>query len=514
MVEFRDRESLKKWLEGRDRADAVAIAARAALRVAPLTVHLSQQDPDKWAKDLISQSFRASSISWVAAVGPTHDIGMAANALSEFSSGAPIAAIAIATNAATDDAFSAFSASASAAAAFSTAAASTAKAATVTASWANVSLDAGALENGERASDLITRPLWSQTAPAPDRILEDWQTLRTLLLERTDEDWGVWTDWYDARLAGGGYINSELETARVLIPDKMWKQGPKVVNAEIRRLMAVHQPPRADQEGAVSPQTTVTDDGRLDVQPNPTYDAPKASDELRTLPARQRAIIRALLAEVKSNTNFSPVVAVALEDYDAEIVARGTRPMLGLLKDLHQIVRDEYLLQNREKYFEGGGGLKRTFLLFTANHKQIVAHFPLDHVREDMNRQIVIPPEITDPAEVKPRLDALDSAIREAGDEAATRDFQNVARIFSDELRWSTTVPPPSGEPLSADPEDIEAQKEIRRQKRAVISMRGFAGVTYRRLMDSVAISAFFETERGKAVIEAFRALVEWLCKP
>ena len=253
MVEITDRESLEKWLEGRDRADAVAIAARAALRVAPLTVLLLQKDPDKWARDLISPSFRASSISWVAALGPTHDIGMASDAAAAaYAASASDTAYASYAAAAAANAVDAATQAAAAAAAnaaanaYASANSYASANAYASASWANVSLDAAVLENGERTSDLITRSLWSQAAPAPDRILESWQTLGTLLLERTDEDWSVWTDWYDARLAGGGHINSELETARVLIPGEMWEQGPKVVNAEIRRLMAVHQPPQHD----------------------------------------------------------------------------------------------------------------------------------------------------------------------------------------------------------------------------------------------------------------------------
>ncbi len=53
----------------------------------------------------------------------------------------------------------------------------------------------------------------------------------------TGEDWEVWTEWYEARLRGDPAIE-ELEIARATIPDEIWKQGPAVVNAEIKRLIA------------------------------------------------------------------------------------------------------------------------------------------------------------------------------------------------------------------------------------------------------------------------------------
>jgi hypothetical protein len=58
------------------------------------------------------------------------------------------------------------------------------------------------------------------------------------LLARS-EDWKVWTDWYDARL-DGRRANETLEVARATIADEIWEQGPKVVNAEIKRLIEEH----------------------------------------------------------------------------------------------------------------------------------------------------------------------------------------------------------------------------------------------------------------------------------
>jgi hypothetical protein len=100
--------------------------------------------------------------------------------------------------------------------------------------------DAALFESGYSSIDLVRSPLWANGAP--EWATEAWQTLKFALLGG-DEGWEVWTDWYEARLAGdaGHPPNEALEIARATIPDEVWKQGPAVVNAEIRWLTAQHE---------------------------------------------------------------------------------------------------------------------------------------------------------------------------------------------------------------------------------------------------------------------------------
>ena len=81
--------------------------------------------------------------------------------------------------------------------------------------------------------------------------------LKSALLA-ADQGWEVWTDWYEARLAGDAARppNEALEVARATIPDEIWKQGPAVVNAEIKRLIDQFDPlrdapPQRLDEGAI-----------------------------------------------------------------------------------------------------------------------------------------------------------------------------------------------------------------------------------------------------------------------
>ncbi len=48
-------------------------------------------------------------------------------------------------------------------------------------------------------------------------------------------NWEVWTAWYEARLKGSSGME-DLEIARLALPEEIWMQGPKVANAEIKRL--------------------------------------------------------------------------------------------------------------------------------------------------------------------------------------------------------------------------------------------------------------------------------------
>ncbi|MFZ1963969.1 MAG: hypothetical protein WAU78_11000, partial [Roseiarcus sp.] len=80
MVDFRDRRDLKRWLDAiepveRRRDVAVALAARAALRVAPL---LGQEltrrgrKRDEILSALVLPCLRATVVPWVAAKYPSH----------------------------------------------------------------------------------------------------------------------------------------------------------------------------------------------------------------------------------------------------------------------------------------------------------------------------------------------------------------------------------------------------------------------------------------------------------
>ena len=98
--------------------------------------------------------------------------------------------------------------------------------------WKAIDHDIAKIGGGMPVEALAEFPLWSGHPPEWSRNL--WPELKTSLLS-LDEDWDVWTRWYDARLAGDASPGGEeLDIYRVTLPEDLWKQGPRAVNAAIK----------------------------------------------------------------------------------------------------------------------------------------------------------------------------------------------------------------------------------------------------------------------------------------
>ena len=100
--------------------------------------------------------------------------------------------------------------------------------------WSAVSIDATRAEEGAAASVIARSPLWPQPQGQPDRLRLLWQELKAAL-HAEEQDWQVWTIWYDDRL-DGRVRDAERELAYVRIDKALWDQGPAKVNAEILKL--------------------------------------------------------------------------------------------------------------------------------------------------------------------------------------------------------------------------------------------------------------------------------------
>ena len=101
------------------------------------------------------------------------------------------------------------------------------------------------------------------------------------MLLDVNDNWEVWTEWYEARLRGEGGIE-ELEVARLLLPEGVWQRGPAAVNAQIRKLIAAHpstaesdaEPTNANEESDAllivqgpAAYSFVEEEGRIAAQP-------------------------------------------------------------------------------------------------------------------------------------------------------------------------------------------------------------------------------------------------------
>lgn len=242
MVELRKHFDVESWLAKQPKQVAVVLAVRCALRVAPLmALAISPLTRNSNAgKAIVLPWFSDLAALWVVAVGPTR--GAEAEVAAAAYAGAAYAPTA---DAYTSRAASAASRAAAYAAAVvraddtaSAAAASAAYAADAASAadiYSALSTDANALEDGVAPEKLALSMLWP--APRPQWAGNQWRRLKQALNGfPEDENWWVCWEWYEARLKGGP-VNRDLETKRVLIANELWQQGPKVVNAEIARLI-------------------------------------------------------------------------------------------------------------------------------------------------------------------------------------------------------------------------------------------------------------------------------------
>ncbi len=236
MAKIESKKELEEFLKTRPREDAIAITARAALRVIPLLVNFDLKLVLN--RRAFSSCLRASSVSWATVGMPSREIEIAARAAQSdsytvYSSGiAAYAAYAARTAIRT-------------ALGYEYIAVSAADIVYASDDWPSLNADIAALRSGQRAQDLSLAPLWPEGIPP--EMEGEWQRLKSTLLSFPDENWQVWTDWYEARLRGGPF-NAELEKARAILPDELWKQGPKVVNAEIARLIEKYSTPALPPE--------------------------------------------------------------------------------------------------------------------------------------------------------------------------------------------------------------------------------------------------------------------------
>jgi hypothetical protein len=333
---------LEAWLRKRPREVSVAFAARAALRVLPL---LQTTKLDERMRDMVLSSFRATAVSWTAAKYPAREKELAARAASAvFVAVDPTDVAALTANAAAQAVRAAYAPDAIPAAARTADYAARADADIVqiragsdfdiiaavrefdptTTShaalsglraakrkiWSAVAYDSRRVEEeGWTASDIAGSQLWPQYLLGSETPL--WQEMKTAL-HGAQQDWQVWTIWYDDRL-DGRVRDEECELAYVRIEKALWDQGPAVVNAEIKRRIEKLEPlnaggDRAAMTGIVSPgraSTTVAEP--TPPAPAPPEASPEPGLSLRdgfSIPGAPAPSFEAIPEQTPAATNF------------------------------------------------------------------------------------------------------------------------------------------------------------------------------------------------------------------
>lgn len=239
-----DERSIGHWLGTQPREVATTLAARAALRALPLLVA-------EWERPgfEVLPFFRIAQATWAFLKTPNQSTSAATRAalqpISENSNaGSAVILAAAATLPRAHNNVSEFAARAINAAvrADSTIADDT---------LAEVMFIDGSGNYAARkktAGALVSKKLWS--VEITPKVADAWRLLMSRMLSAGD-NWDVWVHWYEDHVVGRPSLGEAFDIAVATLPNELWQQGPKAVNAEIKRLIEEHTPPaRIPSQGA------------------------------------------------------------------------------------------------------------------------------------------------------------------------------------------------------------------------------------------------------------------------
>jgi hypothetical protein len=161
---------------------------------------------------------------------------------------------------------------------------------------------------------LAAHPLWPDGFPFLVKIA--WERLESTLLD-SDRDWEVWTDWYRDRLRGLPG-DTDLELARVKLPEGLWRNGPEAVNAAIRRLIEKSRPSEPIPAQGAGPHVILNSDLKIALAPLAELD-PEGNNlaRLRQLLPLARQAAGDLAGHLNPNTQ--PELARIVTEYRVAI---------------------------------------------------------------------------------------------------------------------------------------------------------------------------------------------------
>jgi hypothetical protein len=322
---FEDIEAVRQWLAKQSDDVAVAFAARAALRVLPATTFSSWPGTGrKTTRETVLRVFRALATAWAVAAFPSHrrELNDAARAalsgLGDIKAPPPIRAAVYASAAASGEERA--TSRASIVIGYALEAAGSLGREAFELFLQALATDASLFDQRFSAVTLAHSQLWPRQNP--NWVLTSWGELRFALLD-ADETWEVWINWYEERLAGAT-INQDVEIARVLIDEEVWKHGPRVTNAYIRALIEE----REILEKALADDPETPPNVEPSAGPGPQY-RPRSGklSEIASLPSDDEAI---------QQTNLHRLLR-----RDAITLAKALEPAVNRFPELVRTV-DEY----------------------------------------------------------------------------------------------------------------------------------------------------------------------------
>lgn len=540
-----DNESrLEFWLKNKPIEWAQIVALRSALRALPF---LLQQSSNLLTNHSLVV-FRALCTAWSAQSVPAHSTVSAANAAAEdgielcdeFTANDPTytsvlhAALAVAdgNNAAKH-------------------AADAAKAAVDAATelvetpdnineifFSAVSNDCERLQSWEeeiRSSYVMTgRRLWP--GQQPEWWLARLQLFFDKLLE-LDQGFEVWIDWYLRRVRGEWSAfnipndSKRKEDKAVLIrlaestDDDFWFEDVSFVNATLKEWLETaidhatqdsqyaNEAPSPEELAETllqqaSPQAQITD-GKLDAAPNTTFDKPQYSDNLAELPSELLAYTNTILNSLP--TNCSAIVRNCFTGFRDEMLVRGNRPILNILKAMAASLTvelygnppadtspDEWQLRDPREW---GDGFHSMFGHFFKGYHDLIHHFPLDTEREDFIAATPIDEMAASGEALTGPVDAVAALILELGKQGFATD--NIVRIIEAHQIYNRDIaqlPSPGADSNVVTP-----------KRRHVLATAGFYLNTYSVLGTTASLYALQTVPAVQALMPKLKAAADAL---
>jgi hypothetical protein len=278
-----------------------------------------------------------------------------------------------------------------------------------------------------------------------------------------------------------------------------------------RKKVLARAPSRAELAEVASPQPVLSN-GILHAGPNHPYDLPSIGigDNLSTLPMRQRALIRTITSDLPRNA--PAFLTTALANYADELEARGTQPILGLLKDMAAIV-EAGVATYRDDEDWLSGGMRVAFSIFAENHFLFLKYFPLDPKREDIySRTPVDENKVAGANLSQPFKKVADATVPANHAGLTTDEFSRIVHAMAEFSKVLATLPLKSSEKSSeieVTPDDrIIVGEPVSSKKRMLLSGIGFFERVYNLMGSSATLSGPAE---GNALLQALREAVSSL---
>lgn len=252
-------------------------------------------------------------------------------------------------------------------------------------------------------------------------------------------DWHVWTDWYEDRYHGRP-ANEALEIARATLPEELWAQGPRAVNARIAELIAEHAPKEPPNEPGLHAEVR---NGKLELRGS----APAANETADPLQQSLHEIVRRKARDMhaalkpaanqypelfKVATTYLKTVEVPLAELDVTAAWSEGNELDGLLHAYSGQDANRTMSEPLEPALSG----RLDALL--KDHSALILGFALGRLlteRADrMRMEGLLPDELR-----RPLLDVL-SAFRDLREviEPATRERIEAAEAAIIETNWRT----------------------------------------------------------------------------